>query len=370
MQEKNVLTTPVRYIKGVGPKRGEELAMLGVHTVRDILYYLPRRYEDRSNFTPIKDLKIGEYQTVQGEVVTLGSRLTKSGVSLFQMAVTDQTGFVHAVFFHQPYLKDYFKKGETVILYGKAEQYDKLQIVQPEYEVLKADETDSINIGRIVPVYPSTRLLHQRYLRSLAFSTVSNYAKFLVETLPAYMMARAKTVDLKFAIKNIHFPVSFENLEKAYKRIVFDEFLSLQLALAIKKRDIKFRQPGLALAVKGDLADSFKRALPFELTEGQKKAIADIERDISSGVPMNRLIEGDVGSGKTVVASHALVLTAQNGFQGALMAPTEVLARQHFIGLSELLMPLGINTALLASGIDPKAKSRIYSEIREGKIDI
>lgn len=374
MQEKNTaknnLKTPVRYFKGVGPKKSECLARLGIHTAEDILYYLPSRYEDRSRFTPIKDLKAGEHQTVRGEIVTLGARLGKKGMPIFQMAITDGTGFIHAVWFNQPYLKDYFKKGETLILYGKVEQYDRLQIIQPEYELVKSDEADSINIGRIVPIYPSTIDLTQRYLRGLAFLAVLTYTKSLIEKLPTYMLAREKLVDLKFAIRNIHFPVSFDNLEKAYKRIVFEEFFMLQLALAVKKRDARFKETAFSHTLKGELAESFRKLLPFELTEGQNKAILDIERDMSQARPMNRLLEGDVGSGKTVVASYALVLTVQNGFQGALMAPTEVLARQHFIVLSELLMPLGINIALLISGIEPKTRDRIYSEIKDGRINI
>ncbi|MBI5144510.1 MAG: ATP-dependent DNA helicase RecG, partial [Candidatus Omnitrophica bacterium] len=343
---------------------------LGIHTVEDILYYLPTRYEDRSRFTSIKELKVGEHQTVQGEIITLSSRLTKTGMPIFQIAITDQTGFIHAVWFNQPYLKDYFKKGQRVIIYGKVEMYDKLQIVQPEYEVLKTGEKDSINIGRIVPVYSLTGQLTQRYLRSLAFLAIMNYSKSLIERLPSYLIARAKVVDIKFAVRNIHFPVSFDNLEKAYRRIVFEEFFMLQLALAIKKKDVKFEESAFTFSLAGGLIDSFTKTIPFELTEGQKKAVSDIERDLSSGRPMNRLIEGDVGSGKTVVASYALVLAVQNGFQGVLMAPTEVLARQHFIGLSELLMPLGVNIVLLIHGIDQRMRDKIYSEIREGRINI
>ncbi len=367
---KNALKTPIRYLKGVGPKRSEELSRLGIETVEDVLYYLPARYEDRSKFTPIKDLKIGEYQTIQGEVITLSSRLARTRMPIFQIAVTDQTGIVHAIWFNQPYLKDYFRRGQKVILYGKVEKYDKLQVVQPEYEIVAEDEADSINIGRIVPVYPATTHLTQRHLRSLSHQVISQYTRYLIERLPTYLLAREKVVDIKFAIRNIHFPTTFANLEKAYRRIVFEEFFMLQLALALKKKDIKFKEEGLSHKVAGELLDSFKKALPFELTEGQKKAISDIERDMSSARPMNRLLEGDVGSGKTVVAAHALVLTIQNGFQGVLMAPTEVLARQHFIVLSELCMPLGINIVLLIGGIDPKTKKSLYSDIKEGKVSV
>ena len=371
MQEKNnQLKTPVRYFKGVGPKKGEYLSKLGMRTAEDILYYLPSRYEDRSNFTAIKDLRAGERQTVKAKVVTASSRRAKSGIAIFQIAVTDGTGFVHAIFFNQPYLADYFRKSQEVILYGKVERYDKLQIVQPEYEILKGDETDLVHIGRIVPVYPATAELTQRFLRVLAFDAVSKYAASLIERLPTYLRARQKLVDIRFAINNIHFPASFENLERAYRRIVFEEFFMLQLALALKKARTQVLETAHRHAVGGSLIEEFKKGLPFEFTGGQKKAIADIEHDMSSGRPMNRLLEGDVGSGKTAVAAYALTLTVENGFQGVIMAPTEVLARQHFIVLSELLMPLGINVALLIGGMDKDARREIYSAIKDGKVDV
>lgn len=370
MRKDYFLNTPVRYFKGVGPKKSEYLEKLGIRTAEDVLYYLPARYEDRSKFTAVKDLKPGESQTVKGDVVTCTSRMTKGGLPMFQIVLTDQTGFVHAVWFHQPYLKDYFRSGQTVVLYGKVEIHDKLMIIQPEYEILKGDDTDSIHIGRIVPIYHATSELTQKTLRSLAFTAMSEYSKSLVERFPAYIIARERLVDIKFAVRNIHFPVSFEALEKAYRRIVFEEFFMLQLAFAFKKKDMKAENTALSHRVSGKLIESFKKSLPFEFTGEQKKAIADIERDMSSSKPMNRLLEGDVGSGKTVVAAYALALTMQNGFQACLMAPTEVLARQHFIVLSELLMPLGVNIALLVGGMDKKAKDGIYSRVKEGDIDI
>ena len=370
IKDNNALKTPVRYFKGVGPKRGELLSKLGVETAEDLLYYLPARYEDRSNLTAIRDLKLGEHQTVEGEVISCSNRIAKSGMRFFQVVVTDHTGFVHATWFNQPYLKDYFKKGQRIILYGKVELHDKLQIVQPEYEILEGNGADSIHIGRIVPIYSTVSGLAQRYVRGLTDTAIAKYCKFLVERLPAYILAREKLVDIRFAMHNIHFPSNFGNLEKAYRRIVFEEFFLLQLALAVKKRRARSFDEGLSHNLSGKLIDSFNSNLPFELTEGQKKAIADISRDMSLGRPMNRLLEGDVGSGKTVVAAYALVLTVQNGFQGVIMAPTEVLARQHFIGLSELLMPLGINISLLIGGMTPDAKKRVAEEIRDGKIDI
>ena len=371
MQEKNkTLETPVRYFRGVGPKRSELLSGIGIKTALDLLYYLPARYEDRSVFTSIRDLKTGEYQTVRGKVVTTGSRVSKTGGRVFNLAIADDTGFIQATWFNQPYLADYLKPGAEIVLYGKVERYDRIQIVQPEYEIVKEGNADSLNMGRIVPVYRLTKDITQKYLRTITHEAVTECSKAILETLPANIIAREKLVDIKFAVSNIHFPSSFENLEKAYKRIVFDEFFILQLALALKRSRVLVPGGGLGHRLSGELTAGLKKSLPFDLTDGQKKAIADIERDMSSGNAMNRLLEGDVGSGKTVVAAYALVLTAENSFQGAVMAPTEVLARQHFIVLSELLLPLGVSVALLVGGMDPKSRAETYSKIESGDIDV
>lgn len=370
MQENNLLATPVRYIKGVGPKKSEVLAAAGIRTIEDILYYLPSRYEDRSVVTKIRQLRIGEQQSVRGEVVSTGDKIARNGMRVFQLVITDGTGFLHAVWFRQPYLKDMFQAGQKVVLYGRVELYDKIQIVQPEYEIVKEGAPESVHMGRIVPVYPLAGEITQKFLRALAHAAVAKAAHSVIERLPAYLMARERLVDAKFAVHAIHFPVSFEALEKAYRRIVFEEFFMLQLALATRRKDLKTKEEGLSHRLEGDLVGRFDRSLPFELTPGQQKAISDIERDLSSGKPMNRLVEGDVGSGKTVIAARALVLTVQNGFQGVIMAPTEILARQHYIHLSELLMPMGVNVALLVGGIDEASRRELCRAIEEGAVDI
>jgi ATP-dependent DNA helicase RecG len=308
---------------------------------------------------------------VKGKIATTGSRIAKSGGRVFHATITDDTGFVQATWFNQPYLADYLKSGTEVVLYGRVERYDRLQIVQPEYEILKGDDTDSLNIGRIVPIYRLTKDITQKYMRTLAHEAATAYSKALAETMPTYIIARDKLVDIKFAIANIHFPSSFENLEKAYRRIVFDEFFTLQLALALKKRGAARPEAKRAgYAASGAMARALAKSLPFEFTAGQRKAIEDIERDMSSGRVMNRLLEGDVGSGKTAVAAYAIALTVENGFQGVVMAPTEVLARQHFIVLSELLLPLGIQVAILVGGMDQKAREDAYAGIRSGEIGV
>ncbi|MEE8360198.1 MAG: ATP-dependent DNA helicase RecG [Candidatus Omnitrophota bacterium] len=362
--------TPIRYIKGVGPKKSDVFNTLGIGTVEDLLYYLPFRYEDRSHFIRVCDAKEGEVSTIKGEVKTLGSIRTRTGLNIFQLALDDGTGVVYGIWFHQPYLKKIFKVGQKIVMYGKVERHDKLRINHPRYEILKGDDSDSIHVGRIVPVYHLTQELSQRNLRTIAFRAVSDYSRSIQDILSTKMRARNKLVDLAFGIKNIHFPANYESLNRAYKRIVFDEFFLLQLAIAIKKRDRVLGEKGVAHNIDKDKIRDFIESLPFELTDGQHRAIEAIEKDMASSRPMNRLVQGDVGSGKTIVACHALLLAAGNGFQGVFMAPTEILAEQHYLTLTKIFMDLDINVALLVQGISPKERSRILEDAREGRVGV
>jgi len=372
MQEKKtdrVDKVDIRYLKGVGPKKAGTLNKLGINTVEDILYYLPRRYEDRRYFTLVKDVKVGEYNTIKGKVLTSGVHTTKKGISIFQLALGDRTGVIYCVWFNQPFLKKTFKAGQKVIVYGKVERYDKLQINHPEYEFVK-DEKASVNAGKIVPVYPLTEDVTQRYMRFLTHEAIGRFLNTVRESLPTKMIARNKLVDLRFAIHNIHFPVSFENLEKAYRRLVFEDFFILQVALAMKKRKVRSEPGGISHVAEAGLSETFKKLLPFEPTKAQLKAMDEIHKDMASPRPMNRLLEGDVGSGKTLVAIYAMLLAVRSGYQVAIMAPTEILARQHYINISELLMPLGINVSLLVSGLKEAKKASIKKNIEESVIDV
>ena len=371
MQQKKDLTTLIRYVKSVGPKNTRVLNKVGIETVGDMFYYMPHRYEDRSNFLAIHDLEMHKVATIKGSVEGVDSFKTRKGSDIFQIKVTDGTGFIHGVWFNQPYIRKFFKKGMRVIMYGKVEMYDKLQINHPEYEILTdEEEKDSMHIARIVPIYHLSSELAQRYLRTVAYNTINQYARYAPDMLPTKIRARNRLVDLKFAISNIHFPVTFENLKRAYKRIVFDEFFLLQLAVALKKKSLKEESLGVEHKIEGGLAGLFKKNLPYTLTDGQIKAVGDIENDMRSSNPMNRLLEGDVGSGKTVVAAHAVIIAIQNGNQAAIMAPTEILAEQHFVTLSELFSPLGINVTMLISGMNKGAKEDSINQIASGEAEV
>lgn len=366
----NKLDTPIQYIKGVGPQKSSILARVGVEQISDMLYYLPFRYEDRSDFTTVSCLEKESFATVKGEIKRMGNARTKGGVDIFQLALDDGTGVIYGVWFNQPYLKKFFKVGQKLIMYGKVERYDKLQINHPQYEIYNDEDKDSIHVGRIVPMYHLTQNLAQRYMRSITYRAVSEYSRYIADLLPTKLRARNRLVDIQFAIRNIHFPASEENLKRAYRRIVFDEFFLLQLAVALRRKEAKTDKIGVRHTAGKDKAADFIKSLPFELTDGQRRAIESIEIDMESPKPMNRLIQGDVGSGKTVVAAYALLLTVGSGYQGVLMAPTEILAEQHYVTLNNMLMKYDINVALLIQGLTPKVKNQMLDEINSGRADI
>jgi len=370
LQQKRDLTIPIRYVKGVGPKKTEILSKVNIETIQDIFYYLPYRYEDRSNFVSVSDLEVQSTVTVKGEIKTLDSFRTRKGIDVFQIKVDDGTGVIYAVWFNQSYIRKFFMTDQKIILYGKIELYDKLQINHPEYEICTGDDKDSMHIGRIVPIYHLSSNIGQRYLRTVSYNAIDQYKRSLEDILPTKIRARNRLVDLSFAIQNIHFPRNQENLKRAYRRIVFDEFFLLQLAVALKRKNFKEHLRGVTHKLEGDMLADFKKSLPYQLTQGQLNAVKEIELDMKSPKPMNRLLEGDVGSGKTIVAAHALIITIQNGNQGAIMAPTEILAEQHFIKLSELFSPFGINVVLLIHSLSNKAREETLSQIANGEAEV
>lgn len=371
-QAKKLLQNKAQYLKGVGPKRAELLSRLGIETVSDLLYYLPRRYEDRREISPIKDAMPDEVHTIKGRIKSHGVWKSKRGMLIYEMIVSDGGGSIHGVWYNQPYLKRYFKTGQEIILYGKVEKYKHLQMSHPDYEILRKDEEglETAHMARIVPIYPLTQDITQRYLRALIYRAVEDSINEAVEVLPTQLRARNRLADIKFAIRNIHFPHNFENLKMAHRKIVFEEFFILEAALAMIKKEAKKDSEGIRHRVEAGLFESFKGMLPFNLTKEQLDAMMRIELDMKSPRPMNRLLEGEVGSGKTVVAMYALLLAIKSGFQGAVMVPTETLAQQHYLTMSEFFMPLGINVRLLVGSASRGAKEEVRQELKEGKADI
>ncbi len=365
----DVLENSAQYIKGVGPARFKVLNRLGIHTVEDLLYYFPHRYEDRRKFVPIARLEVGNYATVKGEILTSNQRLSKRGLSIFQIAVGDASGVLLAIWFNQPFMKRYFMVGEELILYGKVEKYRQLQMNSPEFEQVSGKD-NFLHMGRIVPIYPLTSKLNQRSLRTIISRALQNFCSYIPDMLPYVLRTKLDLLPLTLAVRNIHFPEEYASQTSAYRRLVFDEFFLFQLILALKKMRQHKQKKAVAHKHKGKLVELFRRSLPFKLTSSQDQVIKEIENDMRSSQPMNRLLQGDVGSGKTIVAVYAFVLNAQSGFQSAIMVPTEILAEQHYFLLSKLLLPLDISVGMLISSMSPQAKLNTLKDLQSGTLDI
>ncbi|MBN3037816.1 MAG: ATP-dependent DNA helicase RecG [Candidatus Omnitrophica bacterium] len=364
-----MLKDSAQYVKGVGPQRFKILNRLGINTVGDLLYHFPRRYEDRRKFVPITKIEVGTYATVKGEILKTGLRRSKRGLSVFQIAIGDDSGIIEAVWFNQPFMKRYFKIGQEIILYGKVERYRQLQMNAPEFEFISRSES-FLHMGRIVPVYPLTQNVNQRYLRTIIDRALQKYDSYLSDVLPGGLREKLNLLPMNLALRYIHYPQDFAQRDSAYQRLVFEEFFLLQMVLALHRRRRKEIELGIAHRAEGELVTRFLQSLPFELTAGQKKVIGEIEDDMRSKRAMNRLLQGDVGSGKTIVAAYALVINAQSGFQGAFMAPTEILAEQHYFLLSKLLMPLGVSVGMLISSMNQRSKAQVLEDIKSGALDI
>jgi len=371
------LATPIQYLKGIGPKRAKVFGKLGINIVEDFLYYFPRRYEDRTIFSPIKDLKEGMSQTIKAEILVKGERQSfrRRGFSIIEVAVGDQTGKIFCVWFNQPYLKEYLKVGSTLILYGKIERYaSRLQMNSPEFEIISGEGDESLNIGRIVPIYSLPGGITQRSLRQIIKYAVDEYLPKISDFLPYDIRARNNLLNLAKSLINIHFPDNLKIQKEAFRRLSFEEFFLFQIPLALRKLKKK-EKPGIAHRVEGELVKDFIANLPFKLTQSQEKVIAEIKSDLAGLKAMQRLLQGDVGSGKTVVATIASLTAIQGGYQVAFMVPTEILARQHYEKIKSQVACLRsqakeIKIELLTSSIDKKEKEKIHREIKEGKIGL
>ncbi len=369
--------TPLRYLKGIGPKRAAAFSKLGLNTIEDILYYFPRRWEDRRNFLPISRLGEGENQTIKAAVIATAERKSwkRRGFKILEVAVGDETGKIFCVWFNQPYLKIYFKPGQTLILYGRVERYaGRLQMNSPEFEIISPDPDETLSIGRIVSVYSLPEGMTQRHLRKIIQRALDEYLPHLGDFLPYDIRSRNNLFNLAKGLHNIHFPESEEFKRQAFRRLCFDEFFLFQLPLVLRKL-AKKEKPGIAHKVEGELVKSFIARLPFKLTKSQEKVLREIESDMASANAMQRLLQGDVGCGKTVVATIAALIAIQGGYQAALMVPTEILARQHYEKIMCQVSGVRcqgkeVRLGLLVSGMSSKEKEKIYRAIETGKVDL
>lgn len=321
----------IQYIKGVGPARKKLFANLGVETVSDLFYFFPKRYEDRRRMTVIKDVRIGESQVVFGRVFEQGARrswYTKKQVN--EIVIGDQTGRLTCVWFNQPYLSHYFKPGRHVIVYGKAEVYkDRIQMISPEYEILENKNDERLSMGRIVPIYPLTRGMTQRYLRKVVAAAFESYQDQLDDVLPVAIRNRYRLLNVRHSIAAMHFPSDMKQQEDGFRRVSFEEFFLFQLSVKKRRMQIVSR-PGCRHYISADFIDQFCSMFPFELNGAQRRVINELAADMQKDFPMLRLLQGDVGCGKTLVSFFGCLAAAANGYQSALMVPTEALALQHY----------------------------------------
>ena len=376
---RNRLLTPIQYVKGVGPRLAKLFEKKGILTVEDALYFLPRGYEDRSNLKKISELKAGKKETGLGEVLLSGVAFYQGRKRrVFETVVGDGSGTITLKWFHgnERYLRDRFKKGRQLIFSGEVRWFNyQREIHHPDVEIVDGDvEKDYLNFKRIVPIYSETEGLYQRTLRRLMKAILDGYADELASPIPPEIVERQDLIDFSEAFRRVHFPPEGEPIEAlnlqrsdAHRRIIFDEFFFLELGMALKKKGVAL-ETGTSFKTDGVLVRNLLNILSFELTSAQERALAEIKEDLQRPHPMNRLIQGDVGSGKTVVALLTCLEVIECGYQAAIMAPTEVLAEQHFLNLHRWVEPLGVKVALLTSSVKGLEREDLYRRIRDGDI--
>lgn len=367
----------IQYVKGVGPQRAKLLSRLGIKTLKDALYYLPYRYEDRSNLKKISDLTYGIVETVSGKVVSAEViNLPRRKLKLFELTVNDGSGLLKGKWFNQPFLKKNFTIGNEVVLCGVVRRNPYwgigFEMDNPEYEIVSDDGDSLIHTNRIVPVYRVTSGLSVRQIRSIMFNLLDTCIKDIYDPVPEEILKRHDLPGLPEGLSGVHFPVTSVDItllnrgtSDFHRRLSFDELFMLELGLAIMKRG-KAREKGIVFNSEGRILKRLIEMLPFRLTKSQEKVFSDILSDMRSPHPMNRLIQGDVGCGKTIVALMAMTVASECGYQSALMVPTEILAEQHFINIHTLIEALGLTVCLLTGS----KRERPLDEIASGEIDI
>ena len=382
------LTTPVQYVKGIGPKLAEILATKGIATVGDLLNYLPFRYEDRLNPRGIAELRPGEMATVIGEVRNSGLFRTRR-MPIFQLTVGQGRSKLRCLWFNATYLQDKFKPGQLIALYGKVEEDQRsgeLQIVQPQFEMLgdgPGDAADnkaaaSLEVGRIVPIYESAGQgrVTARWFRRVIRTALEDLTPDLAETIPTSVRERLALVSEREALWRVHWPEageSFDDLQSsrtpAHVRLIFEELFFIELGLELKRRQQK-AQTGIAFQLEDRVRQAIKKILPFHPTSAQKRVLKEIADDMQKPHPMRRLLQGDVGSGKTIIGFQAAIIAIENGYQVALMAPTEILAQQHYFSARRILENAGYRMVLLTGSLESDRKREIRRHIVQGSAQL
>jgi len=370
-RERDPLSTNVQYVKGVGPRCAAVLARLGIHTAKDLLYHKPRAWQDRTKIKPIAKAREGETAMFSGEVIDTNLKKIRYRRTIFEALIEDGTGEMVLTWFNQPYMADKFRVGDRLLAWGRVGNYQGLpQIVAPEFEITDEDEETGGPHQGIVPVYPLTEGINNRRMRRIVSNALDKYAAALDEFVDEKILLKRRLVPLSRAVRDMHFPESDQARAKALRRLKFDELFLLETAMALRRQAIAESGGAPPIRVTDRVDERIRRLFDFDFTPDQDAVIEDLRRDLDSSAPMNRLLQGDVGSGKTVVAIYALLSAVAAKHQAAIMAPTEILAEQHHRTLSKLLRKARVNFALLTGGTPAAQKARIKKETAAGEIDI
>lgn len=364
----------IQYIKGVGRERAKILEKLGIRTLKDAFYYLPRRYEDRRFLRPIAQLRYGKTETVKTKIASV-ELIERKGLKILELTLSDGTGVLKAKWFNQPYLKKVFKPGQELIVSGLVKRNNfwgiGFEMENPDYEFIEEDD-ETVHTARIVPVYSLTKGITQRQLRRIMFSVVNEHSHSIEDFLPEGLLREIDLPPLRDSLSNVHFPSdsldpnTLNEFRTPYqRRLAFDEIFLFQTGLSILRRNKTFSK-GIAFKSSGSLIERLRASLSYKLTGAQERVLKEILEDMRRPHQMNRLIQGDVGCGKTIVALMAMLFAVEDGYQAALMAPTEILAEQHYINIHRLVEDLGLKIALISRGVD----NRPLDLIEKGEIDI
>jgi ATP-dependent DNA helicase RecG len=364
------LDTPVQYLKGIGPKRAALFARVGVETVRQLLFFAPRRYLDRSQMMAIRDLKPGDEATVIGRVVAAGARRLKSFRQVVSIAVRDpHGGMIEALWFNRPDLGERFAVGQEILLSGEVSLYRGKRFVNPMFELSEGDSGFSFT-NTIIPIYPLTEGLSIWSIRRVVRVALDRFIGLVPETLPRETLVHYGFPGVREALETIHFPTGMAPAVRARERLIYDELFYFELLLALRRREYIQTRKGQSLKETGELTGRFLASLHFKLTSAQQRVLDEIRHDMADGHCMNRLLQGDVGSGKTVVALYAMLVAGENAWQAVMMAPTEILAEQHFAGWHERLESIGVANALLTGSTRAAARRGILAGLESGEIRI
>ena len=358
-------------IKGVTKINLPKLKKLGIFSLYDLFYHFPRAYENRDNYKKINEVLDEEFVILKGTVVNIVNRFSKRGMVMVSAVLSDETGMMELLWFNNRYVKNNVKVGNEIMVYGKVKKGMKLQIINPEYKKIDEKYFETKKENQILPIYPSTESLRQISIRKIIEAALNSYGYLLYENMPNEFLKKEKIIGRKEAMLNIHFPENEAKKEEAQKRFMFEEILLLEMGILQSRfQSEKNNKNVYKLEDKKNLVSKFIKSLPYELTKAQKTVITEIYKELKAGKIVNRLIQGDVGSGKTIVSFVILLYMIENGYQGAIMAPTEILSIQHYLGIIDEFSKLDIRVELLTASVKGKKREKLLNEIKEGLVDI